>query len=182
MIDDNFVKVREVTESDIQLLRYWRNNPKIQKFMLNQDVISYTDQVRWFKNIDQDHYKHFIYSFNDLDIGTFSIANIDYNKKTFEGGILCGNLDYLKNPINLSVCLYLYQYAFSKLKLETGTARILRSNKTALRLNHAIGYKNLNASTPKVVHCEITKDEYLEKRTKYIDYLGKLNLWPVHFI
>ena len=182
MSENSVFKIREISEPDIQLLRYWRNNPTIQKFMLSGNSISYEDQINWFKNLDQISQKHFIYSYGDLDIGTFSLTNIDLSKRAFEGGILCGKVDYFRNPINLSGCLYLYHYAFSILKLETATARILRTNKNAVRLNYALGYKDTNASTKKVVHCELTKEHHFQMKSKYISYLQKINLWPAQIL
>ena len=68
------VVLHEVTQSDIELIRQWRNDPNVSQYMLSQDIISQKQQLAWFKNIQLDtSQQHFVIHYKGIPIG---VANI----------------------------------------------------------------------------------------------------------
>jgi len=169
--------VRPVTVYDTQLLRYWRNQDYVRKYMLNPTKIQSSEQIDWFLNIDSDTQKHFIYSHGYHDVGTCNLTKINRSEKTFESGVICGNTEFQKHPINIYSCLWLYDYAFNQLSLVSGTVNILRSNKRAIKLNKALGFKETSISSEEVMNCQLTKIDHLVARVKFIKFLRTLDLW-----
>ena len=169
--------VRPVSIYDTQLLRYWRNQDHVRKHMLNPAKIQSSKQIDWFLNIDSEIQKHFIYSHRYHDVGTCNLTKINRSEKTFESGIICGNTEFQKHPVNIYGCLWLYNYAFNELSLESGTVDILRSHKGAIRLNIALGFKETSMSSDKVMNCQVTKIDHFVARAKLIKFLRTQDLW-----
>jgi len=48
------IKLKKIEEYDLQLLRSWRNDDRIMKWCRQNDLLSSTDQVRWYEKINID--------------------------------------------------------------------------------------------------------------------------------
>ena len=93
--------LRAIEIDDIQLIRFWRNLDHINSRMAIKDVIDFDTQRNWFESLNSEKTKYFIYSYEKKDIGLATISKIDHKNKTFEGGIQCGDINYLGHWINI---------------------------------------------------------------------------------
>jgi len=141
--------------------------------MIFKDLISHDNQKTWFKNLNEDTSKYFIYSLGDEDIGLSSITKIDFANKTFEGGILCGNTNYFKHWINIWACIEIYNFAFFSLKLDKSYASILEDNQSAIRLNKSIGYVKLKTIKSDIGRYVLSKECFLEHSKNIQKYLKR---------
>lgn len=167
-------KLRLIEKDDIQLLRFWRNLDHIKNQMVNSDIICYQDQKKWFNNLDDKHSKYFIYSFNEKDVGNVKISKIDYKMKTFEAGILCGDISFLDHWINIWACIKIYDYAFNDLKLLKSYAIIKKNNFGALRLNKSLGYVFIKELDNNLEYLSLEKDSYMKASHKIKKYLKNI--------
>ena len=78
------VKLYRLTEEKIELLRRWRNDPKIQQYMGYREHITSEMQKAWFERINNDNNYYFIIEYEGKEIGCINIKDIDYVKKTCE--------------------------------------------------------------------------------------------------
>lgn len=139
--------------------------------MVSSNKINWEKQREWFHDMNDEINKHFIYTFNDCDVGSINIVNIDPHKKTFQGGIFCGDTFYLKHWINIWACLKLYYIAFDELGLEKSFAIILDNNKPALNLNKTIGYTLVEKTKESIGYYILTKQTFFKKSEKLRRYL-----------
>ncbi|MGL5291909.1 MAG: GNAT family N-acetyltransferase [Vibrionaceae bacterium] len=137
-------KLRPISREDLQLIRYWRNLEHVREQMLVPKMISSAEHLRWFDTLDPDTCQHFIYSLDDVDIGSINLNRINNKQKTCEVGIFCGHSGYLTHWINVWASLQLYEYAFENLALERAFAVVLNHNQAALRFNHQLGFTTFN--------------------------------------
>ena len=64
------VYLREVVQSDMDLLYTWGNDPAVRKNSFKTDPIPYDDHVRWFKRImEDDNVLQFIMMDEDIPVG-----------------------------------------------------------------------------------------------------------------
>ena len=62
--------VRGMLESDLELVRLWRNHPDIGKFMYSDSEISSSEHLQWFQDCKRDPKKHLlIYEFENCRLG-----------------------------------------------------------------------------------------------------------------
>lgn len=134
------ITLSRLTEKEIELLRNWRNDPKISQYMEVRNHITKEMQIKWFKSIDNDNNYYFIIETNNKKIGLTNIKKIDYEMKQGEWGIFLYEDGCFSSIIPFRAALALLDFAFHNLKLETVYAHILKTNKRAIRFNTGLGF------------------------------------------
>ena len=166
--------LRSVELDDIQLLRYWRNLNHVRSMFLDSHIIGREEQRVWFSDVADSGSKFFIYSLDDVDVGVVSATKIDRTVGSFEGGIFCGNVDFLGHWINVWAVVSLYKFAFFELELQLATARIRLDNSTALRFNRLLGFRQLNDNNSDVGLFELRIDEFTIQAKRLQAFLNQL--------
>jgi RimJ/RimL family protein N-acetyltransferase len=165
--------LRKVGLEDIQLIRYWRNLDHVRLRMVHTKIIEKEEQQKWFNQLDLSLNNYFIYSLNSCDIGVVSVTKVISQNKSFECGIFCGDLSFLKHWINLWACIKIYNFAFEELDLEVSYATILKNNKAALRMNKALGYTFIQDQDKNISRFILTKESYLLNSKSIIRYISR---------
>jgi UDP-4-amino-4,6-dideoxy-N-acetyl-beta-L-altrosamine N-acetyltransferase len=52
--------LREMQQSDLEMVRSWRNHPDVRRHMLTQHEISAEEHAQWFSRIKQDTQRHVV--------------------------------------------------------------------------------------------------------------------------
>lgn len=162
------VTLKRLTEDKIELVRNWRNDPKIARFMEYRDHITPEMQTQWFKKINNDNNYYFIIEFEEKEIGLINIRDIDYKKKEGEGGIFIYNDDYLNSTVGFQASLCLYDFAFDELGLDRIIAHIMKDNKRAVQYNKIQGLKLQPGQE------DVMNQLYILKKTDYYAVRNKL--------
>ena len=68
------VSLELLTEDKIEMVRQWRNDPKIQQYMEYRDEITPEMQVKWFKKLNngKDNF-YFIIKYKEEEIGLINV-------------------------------------------------------------------------------------------------------------
>lgn len=135
------VTLRRLTEDKIEMVRNWRNDPKIQQYMEFRDYITPEMQKKWFERINNDNNYYFIIVYEGKEIGLINIRDIDYEKKTGEPGIFIYDDEYLNTDVPMRASFCMGDFIWGTLKLEKMHIHVLRDNKRAIIMNKAFGYK-----------------------------------------
>ena len=169
------IKTRKISLSDIELIRYWRNKKFVREQMLTKDLISSENQKKWFKSLDSTLNHIFIYSLNDIDIGCVVCKITDPEKKVFDIGVYCGNSEYFGHPINFLSMMFIHDFAFNVLTLETSITTIKTNNVSSLNINKRLGYcyhKNYDKDFDYYI---LKKSLYIENKKNLLGIINKLN-------
>jgi len=134
------LSLNRLTGDDIELVRTWRNNREISQFMEYRDYISREMQLKWFRSVDNIKNLYSIVVYNGEKIGLTNGKNIDWEKRTMEGGVFIWDKKYQNSPVPVFIFILLADFALYKLKL-TVFAHILKSNKRAQRFNKLLGFE-----------------------------------------
>lgn len=142
MIISNYgVTLKRLTEDKIELVRNWRNDPKISQYMEYKGHITPEMQANWFKKIDNENNHYFIIEYEGKDVGLINIRDVDFVEQEGEGGIFIYDDALLNSTISFQSVLALLDFGFQDLKLKRMTAQILKDNKRAIQYNKALGFK-----------------------------------------
>ncbi|GBU26652.1 hypothetical protein R84B8_00162 [Treponema sp. R8-4-B8] len=164
--------LERLTLDKIELVRNWRNDPKISQYMDFKEYISPEMQLKWFNKINNDNNYYFIAVYNNENIGLVNIKDIDYDKKCGEPGIFIYEDKYMNTGIGIRMALCNTDFAFECLKLEYLSGHIMANNKRAIRFNKAFGYLIDEGQKDKEKQRYIlTKERYLEYKEKMIKLL-----------
>lgn len=137
------VTLRRLTEDKIEMVRNWRNDPKIQQYMEFRDYITPEMQKKWFERINNDNNYYFIIVYEGKEIGLINIRDINYEMKDGEPGIFIYDDDYLNTDVPMRASFCLGDFVWNTLKLEKEYIHVLKSNKRAIKNNLFFGFSLL---------------------------------------
>jgi ribosomal protein S18 acetylase RimI-like enzyme len=143
-------KLVPLTENEIERLRLIRNN--CRQFMTNnQQEISRSEQLAWFKSLDPDRHKVFLFKVPHegvyYPVG-YGIVNLDNWSAVLTGGIVTGyrGLGYGRKLFEELVSQGL-QYR-KRVRLD-----VLRSNERAISLYKSLGFVMTDGDD--IIHMEL---------------------------
>lgn len=165
VIEGYGVTLRRLTEDKIELVRRWRNDPKIQQYMSFKDYITPEMQKNWFKKIDNDNNFYFIIEYEGKEVGLINIKDVDYEKRTGEPGIFIYEDECLNLDVGVRASLCQNDFAWNTLNLESMHGHVLKNNKRAQQLNRFFGYEILPDQEDKELQeCTLTRDAALKNK------------------
>ncbi len=134
------VTLRPLTHADIEMVRCWRNDPRIARYMHFRDTITREMQEEWFRSINNDRHAFFIVEIGDEPVGMTEYKNIDLVEGKAEGGIFIHKEEYRNGLYPFAVIAIKHVYGFNTLGLRELYSYVLDNNKRAIRFNETIGY------------------------------------------
>jgi RimJ/RimL family protein N-acetyltransferase len=167
------ITLKRLTLDKIEMLRNWRNDPKIQQYMEYREYITPEMQRQWFDRINNEHNYYFIISIDNNEIGLVNLKDIDYERKCAEPGIFIYEDAYLNGDVGIRAALLNTDFAFQTLNLDFLYGHVLKSNKRAIRFNSVFGYE-LSSGQDDVMNQLYTlkKEVYFQKREFLKKILG----------
>jgi RimJ/RimL family protein N-acetyltransferase len=169
------VKLKRLTHDKIEMVRQWRNDPKISKYMFFRNYITPEMQEKWFSNLDKKCNYYFIIEYDGKDVGLINIKDIDWEKRCGESGIFIYDDKLLGSDIAYRSHLLLFDAAYNHFGLEYTYSHIQPENNQAIRFSVFLGaLKDDVYSTDKVSMYYITKENYLSNKNR-IRFLNKWN-------
>lgn len=135
------LELESLREETAELLRTWRNNPRILQQMEYRDVISEAQQQDWFRKIHKDNtYEYFIIYSGLVPIGMIHLSHIDVLEKTAEAGLFIGDDRFSGTGVALGASILLLDYAFERLGLQEVRAKVKDGNTEAETYNSLLGF------------------------------------------
>jgi RimJ/RimL family protein N-acetyltransferase len=135
------ITISLIRESDIELVRQWRNDPVVVKNYAYREYITPEQQAKWFKTINNTRNLYTIIEYKSEKVGVINIKNIDWGMQTFEGGVFIPYEKYHNTPL-LAVISYLTtEIFFDVFNWPVGKAHVLRENKSTQAFIKMLGYR-----------------------------------------
>lgn len=144
-INDYGVKLVQLTEDKIELVRKWRNSDKIRNYMEYRDHITPEMQKKWFDKISSTTNDFFfLITIEDKEVGLVNIKNVDWYQRVGEWGVFLWDDSYLYIGCSYRAALCLYDFVFKVLHLDRLVAHIINSNKRSIIYHKRLGYTLIN--------------------------------------
>lgn len=136
-----------LSESELETILVWRNQPEVRKNSLNDHIISKQEHLRWWQKIKDDPSKKWmIFHQENEPVGVINYYDIKPESESFWGFYLANKLlDDEKLKFWLSLEKEAIKYAFDELKLKKLKCEIFRFNKAALFMHKRSGYQEIDA-------------------------------------
>jgi RimJ/RimL family protein N-acetyltransferase len=172
IIENYGVKLKPLMAKDLELVRRWRNDPKIARFMEFRDYITDDMQIKWFEKISNGNNFFYITEFEDKDIALANIKDIDFENKIGEGGLFIWDDNHTDSIISYKIIYALYDFAFEKLGLTQIECHVLRDNKRAIDYNKSLGFK-LQPNQDVILNqlYRLNRDDYSYTKNKFLKYI-----------
>lgn len=167
------ITLKRLTHDKIEMLRGWRNDPKIQQTMFYREYITPEMQERWFQNLDKTRNYYFIIEFNGNEIGLINVKNIDFVQKNGESGVFIYDDRYLNTDMAYRAHLVMFDYMYEVLKLDYTYSHILEGNTRAIRFMHFLG-GDVVENNAGALYCELYAEQYLTNNNR-LHFLKRWN-------
>lgn len=135
------VTLRRLTHDKIELVRQWRNDPKISQYMFFKDYITPEMQEIWFHKINNDNNFYFIIEFDGKEIGLINIKDIDWENGCGETGVFIYDDVYLNSDIAYRAHLVMFDFVFCNMGIKNTFYHITNENTRARRFMAFLGGK-----------------------------------------
>lgn len=166
------VELLSITESDLELVRNWRNQADVSDFMFFQEGISPEMQQKWFDSLDESSIYLMIQQ-EGVKIGVINLKEINWRTRVGEAGIFIGDSNYRNSAVAMQAVFammdaFFFEFNFTKLK-----AMVREDNDDGIDFNIQLGYR-VDSKDNERVKLYIFKDLYEDARTKFLPVLGKM--------
>lgn len=176
IVEQYGIKYSRVTEQDIELIRYWRNQPFIRDTMQFKEYITAEMQVEWFKKINNKYNYYFIIEADDKKIGVINCKDTDPisskdivpTNRVAEGGIFIWDKNYWGTPVPVLASLTVLECIYEVLSASARSVIVVAKNNTrALIFNKLLGYEIFEEYKNDLFYKLIlTKEHYFERTCK----------------
>lgn len=177
IIEQYGIKLKRITQKDIELIRYWRNHPDIRKNMAYKKHITKKMQIEWFKSVNNKNNYYFLIEFKGKEIGVINSKNVNMNDMYGEGGIFI----WEKNPdfefVTVLASLCFLNAVFFVLKIfNKSFVQVLPSNPKAIQFNKQLGYILVPGQEKvKNPYYVLTREDYINKTEKLRNTAAKIS-------
>jgi len=159
------ITLSRLKEADIELVRRMRNRDEIREHMQFRELITPEMQLEWFRSVDTIYHNYFLVIADGKKIGLINGKNIDFEKRTSEGGMFIWDSQYHGTTHGALASMIMSDFNFLINEFEKNYIKIMRANEKAISYNRQFGYvptADLEGDA-ETVWLELKRETYLEK-------------------
>ncbi len=162
IIDKYGIRLCRLKEKDIELVRQKRNADEIRRYMDFQEIITEEMQKKWFESVNNIYNYYYTIEHEGKKIGLINGKNIDFEKRTSEGGIFIWDLNYLGTFIPVICSVIITDLTFYINNFKKNYAKVLRANQRSVFYNQSLGYVPSKdfPENESVQYYELTRENY----------------------
>lgn len=176
---DSLGMLRDIKESELDIMLAWRNEPKVRSNMYTQHVISPNEHYSWWEKtkIRQDQ-KYYMYECVGQPCGIASFNNLDLKNRNSAWAFYTSPSAPMGSGYKMEFLML--DMAFNNLNLHKLYCEVLEFNKPVIALHHKFGFETegvlkeqhlINGDFVNVHRLAIFKKEWEIKR---IDQLKRI--------
>jgi UDP-4-amino-4,6-dideoxy-N-acetyl-beta-L-altrosamine N-acetyltransferase len=168
------VKIEQLTEDDIELVRKWRNSDLIANVSFSSAFISPEQQRRWYFDFKNDTTQlAWIIFYKEVKIGFASIKDINKITGTFIfSSLYIGEEIYINSGVGAIAEFLILNYMFSGNAMQKATCEVLHTNMKVIQLHKKFGFQIIsnfeiqkqNGDMIKVANLELTRNSWMKRQ------------------
>lgn len=136
------ILLKELTESDLEIVRNWRNSENVAPYMYNESYITEEEQIKWFQKIkDEINSKYWLIEYEGKKLGLASITGIDKTLMSCYWAFYIGESSVRGAGIGGKVEFNVIEYVFNDLKLNKLRCEVFVSNDKVIKLHEKFGFR-----------------------------------------
>ena len=139
-IDIEFINFIDLKDKEKQQILAWRNDPKIKKWMYQQEEIQLIDHLNFINSLKENRKKeYFLIKKKEIPIG---VINFNYKSKFPDFG-LYKNLELKEKGLGFILVQCIINHAFNKNSLSKLHLEVFESNQRAIQLYKKFNFKEI---------------------------------------
>jgi len=133
--------LRKLQLEDLSIIRRWRNDPKVSRFMFSQHDISEEEHLAWYDNSQRDSLRYLVgYEIDNELNGFLQLQKKALDCDVYEWGFYINPKASRGTGSKLATCAL--QMAFSELNALKVYGEVLAFNKRSIKLHNNFGFFN----------------------------------------
>ena len=133
--------LRDLRPEDMEMIREWRNLPRVSDFMYTDHVISPEEHAAWFARIIRDTgCKYWIIVCDGEDVGLVNLYNIDRKNRRCYWAFYVVSPNVRGKGVGSYAEYAILSYVFDELKLEKLCCEVLAFNKGVVEMHRRFGF------------------------------------------
>jgi UDP-4-amino-4,6-dideoxy-N-acetyl-beta-L-altrosamine N-acetyltransferase len=162
------IALREITVADRDMLRTWRNQPDVAKYMYSDHHITEPEHAAWFAGLASDATRrHWIIVCDGVDVGLVSLYRIDTTHKRCAWAFYLASPDVRGKGIGSFVEYAVLRHVFDELGLYRLSCEVLATNEQVIQMHESFGFRR-----------EATFREHVVKEGQRVDVISLAVLRP----
>ncbi|MFD1736767.1 UDP-4-amino-4,6-dideoxy-N-acetyl-beta-L-altrosamine N-acetyltransferase [Bacillus salitolerans] len=170
-----------LSEEHLELVLRWRTSKHVTKYMYTDIEFNMENQNKWYSKVNDDpSQKYWIISYNGEYIGLVSLNDFDLKNARSSWAFYIGENKYAM--IAGRIGPYIYNYAFSHLKLNKLYGEVLEENKSVRKMHlmngcREVGYFSNHILKHNKYHnvylYEMMANDWNREENKYLNVVGR---------
>lgn len=133
--------LRDVRADDREMIREWRNLPKVADYMYTDHMISPEEHAAWFSRVLKDPtYRYWIIVCDGEDVGVANLYAIDQRNRRCYWAFYVASPDVGGKGVGSHVEYTVLNYVFDDLKFEKLCCEVLSSNRGVVEMHRRFGF------------------------------------------
>jgi len=134
------ITLERIKPEHLEMVRQWRNDKKISKFMFHHGEITSVMQQEWFESINNISNFFFIIHYHNKQVGLINMSAIDWDKHEAFSGLFIYEDEYLGTDVPARASLAMLDVFFLLAGMKKVYAKVRGNNKIAHRYNTSLGF------------------------------------------
>lgn len=134
------ISLERIRQEHCEMLRLWRNDPKISRNMFHHGIITAEMQTEWFSNVNNYQNFFFLIQYHSKQVGLINMSSIDWNEHTAFSGLFIYDDNYLGTDVPVRASLTVLDVFFLLGGIKKVFAKIREDNLIAQRYNTQLGF------------------------------------------
>lgn len=134
------ISLERIKQEHCEMLRLWRNDPKISRNMFHHGIITAEMQTEWFSNVNNYQNFFFLIQYHSKQVGLINMSSIDWNEHTAFSGLFIYDDNYLGTDVPVRASLTVLDVFFLLGGIKKVFAKIREDNLVAHRYNTQLGF------------------------------------------
>ncbi|ADB40250.1 UDP-4-amino-4,6-dideoxy-N-acetyl-beta-L-altrosamine N-acetyltransferase [Spirosoma linguale] len=136
------ITLTPLTETDIELVRTWRNSPEVAQYMYTSEPITAEQQQAWFSRIQQDSSsRYWLIEYNDKKIGLASLTGISQTLSSCYWAFYLGDTSIRGGGLGAKIEFNVLEYVFNGLKLNKLRCEVMTFNDKVISMHEKFGFR-----------------------------------------
>ena len=139
---ESTLKLIEVEEGHLEMIRTWRNMPEVSAYMYTSDIISDEQQKKWYKTVVNDSScKYWVIEYAGKALGIASLTGISKVFNSCYWAFYLGDTSIRGKGICAKVEFEVLSYVFDSLKLNKLRCEVFTFNDKVIQMHEKFGFR-----------------------------------------
>lgn len=156
------IQLKPLEESDLEMVRLWRNSPEVAQYMYSDNEITPEQQSAWFQKIKDDSTSiYWIIKYDEKPLGLASLTGISQLFKSCYWAFYLGDTTVRGGGIGSKIEYNVLEHVFNELKLNKLRCEVFTFNDKVISMHEKFGFRR-----------EAYYRQHVKKNGKWQDVVG----------